>query len=159
MLKPLEQFICDKCKGVIEDPKLGYVEYLGELSEPIGKMIQIRSGFKIVHNSQEKSCYFYKRSVEQKTLPLSDFLNENKFSMIYSYLDEGAILSPERVSVQIKNIREFTDFARRLCIPYYEEARCYFDQAIADEFFDGANEFHVYSVQKMQQIVEEYSDK
>ncbi len=158
MLQPLQQFICDKCKKVIERPEFGYVEYLSQIEKRDGRMMQIRSGFKIVHNSKEKSCHFFERSIELCTLPLRDFfVNDSKFSLIFSFLDEGEILTPTGIAVEIKDVREYTDFVKRILIPYYEEARIYFDEAKIDGFFDGDNEYFVYSSSKMKEIVEKYT--
>jgi len=50
----------------------------------------------------------------------------------------------------------FTELFRRLHIPYYEEARIYFDEARSDGFFEGHNEFTIYSQPNLINIIEEY---
>lgn len=158
MLRPLQQFICDKCKEIIETPQLGYVEYLNHLIDVNGSIIQITSGFRIVHHDGKNNCYYYDRTINQQTLPLSDFVGENKLNMIFSYLDEGITISPERVGVQVKDIREFILFAKRLTVPYFEEARLYFDQAKSNGYFDGDDGPYVYSIEKLKSIVQEFSE-
>lgn len=156
MLKPLEQFICDKCKGVINSPENGYVEFLN-FTDNSDEFAKIRGGFRIVHHNGHNNCYCYERSVNQQTIPLTEFLGENKFNLIFSFLDEGAHFSPDRPNDKVHDLREFVDFCRRLTIPYYEEARLYFEMAKSDGFFDGENEVSLYSPIKMKEIVEAFS--
>lgn len=157
MLKPLEQFICDKCKMIIENPSEGYVEYLSVNTKSYEELSQTRSQFKIVHHNGRVNCSFHDRTIEKQTLPLSDFTGENRLNVIFSFLDEGYILSPEKSKVNVEDRREFINFARRLTVPYFEEARLYFDQAISEGYFDGENEFFLFSKNKLKMIVEEFS--
>jgi hypothetical protein len=159
MLKPLQQFICDKCHEIIDSPMNGYVEYLNHLENKNEKSIQIRSGFKIVHHGNDKTCRFFKRTVSQCTLPLSDFLDDNKkHSALFSFLDEGEVLTSENLSLKINNLREFTELAKRTTIPFYEEARIYFDQAKSDGYFDGADGYSSYTPTNLKEIIAKFSD-
>lgn len=156
MIKPLEQFICDKCKDVINSPKDGYVEFLSHKDET-GEFLQIRSGFKIVHHNGHNNCNYYERTIHQQTIPLQEFFGDNKFNLIFSFLDEGVYFSPAKPKDKVHDLREFVEFCRRLTIPYYEEARFFFDLAKSKGHFDGENEISLYSSDKMKEIVEEFS--
>lgn len=63
-----------------------------------------------------------------------------------------------RVGCLISDFKEFPDFFRRLTIPYYEEARLYFDQARSDKDIAGdENEILIYTEDFLKRIVERYS--
>jgi hypothetical protein len=57
----------------------------------------------------------------------------------------------------IRNANEYAVFIRRLFLPYYEEARLYFDEAQADGFISDANEVLVYKEEFLQEMVERYT--
>jgi hypothetical protein len=46
---------------------------------------------------------------------------------------------------------------RRLFVPYYEEARRYWDQAKADDYFDDPNEVWLYLPATSQAIIVRYA--
>lgn len=160
MLKPLEQFICDKCKEVIDNPNDGYVEFLSNQENQNDKKILTRSGFKIVHHGKEKRCQYFTSDKRKKTLPLRDFLDENKNqSILLSFLDEGEYVASEALEVRIKDLREFTELARRTSIPYYEEARIYFEQAKSNGDFYGVDGYTAYWVTRLKEIIEKFSNQ
>lgn len=47
---------------------------------------------------------------------------------------------------------------RRLHLPYYEEARRYFDEAQADGTLDGVNEIELYRERTLHDLVSTYGD-
>lgn len=157
MLKPLEQFICDECGEVIEDPKDGFVEWVYD-----GKAAY---GFRIVHvrsvspYKNVTGCFKYTDYKGRSDVPLSDYLR-TKHQKLYSLLDIGDILDPDGLfKIRIADFREYVDFARRITIPYYEEARLYLNQAIGDGFLDpGGNEVRLYMEDVLKSVVEEYSE-
>ena len=57
---------------------------------------------------------------------------------------------------RVEDIREFIEFARRLALPYYEEARLYWPKAEQDGFFDGANEIWIYLPITLEKLVRTY---
>lgn len=61
------------------------------------------------------------------------------------------------VSGRVKDIRNWAEVCRRLHVPYYEEARRYFDRAPADGDLDGVNEVTLYTVPVLKSLVEQYS--
>ena len=120
MLKLLEQWICDRCGQVIEEPNQGLVEWIDD------SKTHKASGFKMV--------------------------------MVLSFLDIGPYLEAEYQGPRIKDMREFVEFTRRLTLPYYEEARLYWNQAEQDGLFDGANEISLYLPRTLEQIVRDYGE-
>ena len=160
MLKPLEQFICDECGEIINSPKEGYVEQVEKLNED-GKWIA--RGFRIVHayyasprkKVNTEGCYRYGNESGRMDIGLDDFIQYAKQNM-FSFLDKGVIYDRNgTIGCQIENFREFTEFFKRLIIPYYEEARFYLNEAY-DDIYD-INELVLYSEKKLKEIVEKYS--
>ena len=166
MLKPLEQFICDRCGQVIEKPGDGWVEWLtvkeNEFRSYKGK------GFKIVHHSPKSplksgsrgaSCYHYDRYPNRSDNHLEYFLGENGMVLLLSNLDPGEAFTEEESLPLITDVREYIDFMRRLTIPYYEEARKYWADAKNDGYFDGANELWTYLPSNLKTLIETYGDE
>ncbi|WP_054749991.1 hypothetical protein [Ruminiclostridium josui] len=59
----------------------------------------------------------------------------------------------------VADIRKWIDFYRRLQLPYYEEARQYWEEAISDGYFDDANEIYIYLPEKLKRMIEHYENK
>ncbi len=157
-LKPLEQFICDKCGEIINKPEEGWIEWISEINNDDYKVY----GFKIVHHSlhsplKRGGCYHYTNHSGRSDSHLNHFL-ENCIIQLLSFLDQGPYLSPEYKGPRVKDMREFVKLTRRLTIPYYEEARLYFGEAESDGVFDGANPISFYLPDTLEYIVETYSD-
>ena len=159
MLKPLNEFICDRCGVIIERPEDGCVEWLNGIDER-GK--PFAKGFKIVHSSHASplkgmlGCYHHAMSGQGNDLPLDVFMKYTH-QQLFSFLSLGPILDPEGISrSQISDYNEFADFFRRLTIPYYEEARHYFVEASQDSEFLEKNEITVFSEDTLKSIIEQY---
>ena len=60
--------------------------------------------------------------------------------------------------MEVRDVREFMEFARRLTIPYYEQARLFWEQGINDGIFAGANEIKVYTSKFLRELIEEYKE-
>ena len=75
-------------------------------------------------------------------------------------MDMGKTLVPDAdyVGPRIDNFREYTDLLRRLFLPYYEEARNYWQIAENDGEFIESNEVTMYQEWKLKEIIEKYSD-
>lgn len=58
--------------------------------------------------------------------------------------------------MRVRDVREFVEFARRLTIPHYEEARKYWSSANSDGFFYGGNEIWIYLPQTLKSLIERY---
>lgn len=64
----------------------------------------------------------------------------------------------KNIGCQISDFSEFVDFFKRLTIPYYEEARQYFQEAMADgEIYGDENEIYLFSEEKLEKIVQKYN--
>lgn len=161
MLKPLEQFICDECGQVINSPKEGYVEWESGIDKN-GKMFA--RGFRIIHSSQAspmekingKGCFKYDESPYCSDIDL-DYFQKTVHQKLFSLLDLGFMHDKnQEVGCQISDFREFVDFFKRLTIPYYEEARQYFQEAIEDCEISDENEIYLFTEENLKRIVQRY---
>lgn len=143
-MKPLQQWLCDECGKLIESPMDGWLEWL---SDNKGS-----HSFRIVHHfpaspiRQKPGCYAYDQHPHQADNHLATFLGIDGLSYLLVILD-----------LHKANQSEMIEIIRRLHLPYYEEARCYIDEARADGSLDGANEVYPYIQEVMKGIVERYS--
>jgi len=155
LLKPLEQWICDRCHEVINSSKEGWVEWL---SEPTNYQF---SDFKIVHQSPysprkpESDCFHY-TSHPNRTDQKLELLLENRMEQLFSWLDKGKVFEPDYPGPQVGNMRDFVELARRITLPYYEEARLYFADAIEDGFIDEVDEITLYLQKNLQEVIRRY---
>jgi hypothetical protein len=164
MLKPLEQFICDKCNGIIENPSQGYVEWESKYSN--SKKLYEQWGFKIIHHyhyspfkkedGRGAGCYHYENSPNRSDLDLEHFMGKCQISELLSFLDVGPYHNKDYSGSSIIDLREYVEFFRRLTIPYYEEARFYWNQAINDGFFGDANEIWIYLPENLEHLIKKY---
>ena len=155
MLKPLEQWICDRCGEVIKKPKEGWVEWTTDSDT------HQASGFKIVHHSAYSprgrgGCYHYTDHPGRSDDHLDHVIEQTPMVYLLSFLDIGEHHDPDYRGPRVANMREFVEFARRLTIPYYEEARTYWSQAESDEMFVDANEIFIYLPSTLKAIVQNY---
>ena len=156
MLVPLQQWICDHCGEIIQRPEDGYAEWISDCENSS----KGAKGFKIVHHAPASprqphgDCYFY----EASSLALSDMIGPTGLVRLLAHLDVGPQHDPDaNRSPRIANFREYTEFFRRLHVPYYEEARQYWSKAKDDGFFDGASEVWIYMPRTLQKLVERYA--
>jgi len=71
----------------------------------------------------------------------------------------GPYLDPDGENVpRVSDLREFTELARRLFLPYYEEARLYWPLAVEDGYFLGVNEVSMYLPDTLKSLVSRYGD-
>lgn len=161
MLTPLKQFVCDECGKIIDSPKEGYVEWEYGTDEN-GKMFA--RGFRIVHaaytsplkDKNKEGCYKYGNSLYRSDIDLEYFL-KHAHQYMYSYLHLGFLHDPKNeIGCQIDNFPEFVDFFKRLTIPYYEEARLSFGQALADGIIADENEIYLFTEDVLKSIVDKY---
>ena len=153
-MEPLKQWVCDVCGRIIETPEDGYVVW-GKNHD--GLIDKIRILHKNNHvNGERIGCDLDRRF--SFSLPLESFLGDEGKVRFLSLIDPGPDFIQDYRN-HIADIRLFLEIFRRLQIPYYEEARLYWDMAQADGFFDGANEVLTYMPRTLQRIVEEYCDK
>ena len=159
MLKPLQQWMCDKCSGLIEKPADGWFEWLSG-HQPDGSNIGAHS-FKIVHNAMSSTrgragCFHHDDEYDRSDNDLDHWVGPAGMIALLSMLDVGPIIDRHQswAGPRVKNIREFTECFRRLMLPHYEEARLLFRAADADGFFDGANEILVYLPDTLKTIIQ-----
>lgn len=146
-LRPLIDFVCDTCGYAIDSTKDGYVEWIDNNN--------IVEQFRIAHNTTR--CLIHSGNYGRKDTNLSDFLGDDKFAYILSFLDVGAVLDPHfSCGFRVKDVRNYVEFVRRITIPYYEEARLYFGTAISNGEFQGDNELAIYNTMKLQGIIHRY---
>lgn len=146
-MEPLNQWICDTCGEVIERPEDGYVIWK---EDEEGKLDDIL----IIHRNglPNKSC---DDKSYRLSLDLESFIGANGLVRLLSIVDPGPYHCNE-YSNKVSNMRKFVDVIRRLHIPYYEEARLYWHEALADGFFNGANEVWMYLPRTLQELIERY---
>jgi hypothetical protein len=166
MLEPLKSWICDECGELVRDERDGFVEWLSGYSFPEGSTESDQEGphgFRIVHVTSASpraphggECYRYSASPQRNDLPLREFLGAHGLVVLLSKVDVGSFHDPDRRTRPAKDLREWATLVRRLHLPYYEEARLYFDRAESDGFWDGANEIYVYMPANLRGLIEHY---
>ena len=76
---------------------------------------------------------------------------------LLSFLDSGALLMEKYKGPRVKDMREFVEFIRRLTVPYYEEARLYFEHLSSDDDF--ILELSIYHEEELRKIIQKYGEK
>lgn len=162
MLIPLKQFICDTCGEIIEKPEDGYIEWR-QFRNKETNMYEVKN-FHIVHHISalpNKNLSMGCQHLDFDNLhdmPLNSFIDENyKMANLLRFIDMGDIIIPDYKQTHVLDVRNFVETFRRLTIPYYEEARLYWNEAKDDGCFDGASEVVIYSVNLLKGIVDKYS--
>lgn len=163
MLIPLKQFICDTCGEIIQKPEDGWVEWISVYNESTKKFNT--HSYRIVHHqsaspkkeSSYYGCYQHDKAKGRCDNHLHHFINdEYQMANILSFLDVGPYHCNTFSGTGINDIREYVEFVRRLTIPYYEEARIYWQEALEDGYFEDANEIWIYGTKTLKQLIEKY---
>ena len=142
MLLPLVQFVCDSCGGTIE-PGHGRLEWL--------EHDHVARSLRIVHHGE--SCQVPPRHQDRRELPLDDFVGPEKLASLYGHVS----VAPDREGTATpENMEEFTEILRRLTMPYYEEARLYWNKARNDGFFASASDAQIFSAASCKALVQGY---
>jgi|SRR3981081_2805596 hypothetical protein len=159
MLKPLEQFICDRCGGVIEKTEDGWIEWI---EDPAPRSAH---DFKIVHHKTKSpiktkdGCYHHSDAHARCDEHLDKFLGKDIVFNLIFWIDNGPHIVSDYPGPIAKDLREWSELAKRLLLPYYEEARFHLDAAIYDGVADDPGNPHaLYSVTSLKRIAEKYSD-
>jgi len=143
-LIPLQQWYCDSCDGIIEKPEDGWFEWHSAKDYTI-------SNLRIVHH--RRSCMYDEAALEEQGIMVAD----HHLSVV---IGSGGLaswlfriqLSETGKGHKIKNLVELVEILRRLHVPYWEEARLYWDRAYRDGFHDGCD----FGEANLQSIIEEY---
>ena len=159
-LRPLEQWICDHCRELIEEPEHGWLEW----QVPTNEDRFLNKGFRIVHHAAHSprrprgDCYQGEpRDALRADGHLTDFLGHRGLVRLLSMIDPGPHLRAHRRDyVAVESTHEFMQIVRRLHYPYFEEARLYWNAALRDGFFDGANEVWPYLPETLKVIIGRY---
>lgn len=147
MLKPLKQWICDRCGQVIETPDDGYVIWKIDKNS-------MEFDFKIIHRG--------KCDTDNLKFPnsraLVDFLGVDGMTYLLSYLSVGPVTLNlgAKPSIRVKNFDEFIDFIRRAQTPHYEEARKKFNNRELLDEFSGTGEVSPFEQISLKKILKEY---
>jgi len=148
-MEPLKQWVCDVCGKIIESPKKAYVVWkcVGDDKNHFE--------YRIIHQGRRDGCDI--DSSYKLSLSIVDFLGDKGVVNLLSLIDVGPF-HREEYKLQIKNIRDFLEFFRRVQLPYYEEARLYWDNAYNDGFFNGANELWIYLPSTLEELIKKYKN-
>lgn len=158
-LVPLEQWICDSCKGIIKNKDDGYVQFILDTADE-----NLYSDFKIIHaynasphgNKSKRGCHIGNIDFIHD-LPLGYFDGPDGIARLLSFIDVGPHKEKVFSGPKVTNLRIWVEFFRRLYIPYYEEARLYWRQAFADGMFIDTSEDSPYTEIFLKNIIEKYS--
>lgn len=152
MLEPLQKWYCDCCGEIIESPRDGYVQFRRS-----GDNGLIYDDFVIVHHRtaspRRNGCYLYDSDCD-----LESFLGDRGKVNLLSLLDPGEYHMPNFM-LMTSNIRKWNDFFMRLQLPYYEEARRYWDRAMSDGYFGDSNEIYIYLPQNLRRMIQHYENQ
>jgi hypothetical protein len=141
-LKPLAQWRCDVCGQLIASASQGMLQWYHE--DTSGRSVE--RGFRIVHNAGASprrpagNCYYDFAERHFADSHLEEFLGPAGLVNLLAFIDVGPLHNPTYSGPGVADLRELTEIARRLFVPYYEEARCYWRRAKEDGFFEDANE-------------------
>lgn len=83
---------------------------------------------------------------------------DNRMPFLLHFLDLGDFHQPDFKGPRVADVREWVEFTRRLTIPYYEEARLYWNKAIDAGYFDGANEIKIYTEDFLKGLIDEFGN-
>ncbi len=135
------QWVCDVCKKPIQKPEDGYVVWNDDGQGP--KDILVIHQGDCDDDSRENSA------------PLTDFLGANGIARLTAMMSNGPLIADGPRT--IADLEGFTDFFRRMQLPYYEEARRNFKNSDVRADFHGANEIAPYLPHNLKTI-SEYPD-
>jgi hypothetical protein len=145
-LLPLSQWKCDACGQIIERPEMGWVEWLAGPTRGTKA-----HAFRIVHNSSR--CQ-YPSMARVHDIHLIHLLGPDGLATLLEVLSPGGHTGNREEGVA--SLDEWGELVRRLHIPHYEEARQYWADAEADNFFSRSPEHARYSQTTILDILAQY---
>lgn len=157
MLIPLQQFVCDTCKQVIEKPEDGWLEWIHDSDKGEVHSFRITHHHSVSPLGGQEGCYQHGDTKGRSDDHLHNVMRHSILELLM-HLDPGSYHDPDNKRARISDIRNYADTFRRLTIPYYEEARVYWDKAIANGVFDSQNEISIYMEDMLKRVIERYSE-
>ena len=142
-LIPLKQWFCDTCGELISKPEDACLEWY------LDRNTSAETGFRIVH-AHQPACRYDERQLERDKKSLLDL----PFNTVIWPDGLGALLYVMEHTT-FASVKDFIDIVRRLQVPYYEEARHYWQQAEKDGLFDGSE----YTMKALLSIINRYGEK
>ena len=132
---------CDACGDDITDPSQAWVLFRRDAD---GKDFD----FHIVHhNDYGKRC---DPPAMPASIQLSELLGPAGLSELLSFLSPGPINGGSRVTVADMN--EFVDLVRRIQVPWYEQARKFWNAPQTREWFDAGDTYAPYLPENLERI-------
>ncbi|MFH0915650.1 MAG: hypothetical protein V1912_04295 [bacterium] len=158
-MKPLQEWICDTCGELIKRPEEGWVEWLEGIDDRVGD-------FRICHAvpfcplAQDEItgpfCQQHVGRLGMHEMPLEDFADQGGLLEMLSFVDVDVGLDKEYQGYRARDLHEWAETCRRLLLPYYEEARIYWDDARNDGFFSGLTEISMYTPETLARLIGKY---
>ena len=152
-LRPLTQWICDDCRLPILRPKDGWIEYTHVMVDGVKRYV----GFRIVHHllaspqSDHSGCY---GDDDIYTMHLHHVMEHGvAFAMSILGVPEPDGLGGRGGSP--KSLAEWASFARRLWLPFYEQARRHLRDAVRDEILS-EDKYYMYIAENLESVVDKY---
>lgn len=159
-LAPLTQWYCDSCGEVVQKPEHGYVVWSksktseGYFLDHSHKIIHIKP-----HSPRNpRGTCDDDRERYPASLPLLEWIGAKGIIRILSVIDPGIYHQENYRGPRIRDMREWAEFLRRLHLPYYEEARRYWDRAMA-EYFDDVNEVRMFMPDYLKDMIEHFEER
>jgi hypothetical protein len=158
-VEALKQWICDACGELIARPQDGSIEWL-DSSEKRAR------AFRIVHCAAASprkagpggNCHFHRNASDRVDVDLSKFLGASGLAQLLAFLDIGQVFDPKCDRLpKIGEMRSFVEIFWRLQLPSYEEARLYYEEAMDNGRFDGADQLAPYLQNTMRDIIEDFA--
>jgi len=138
-VEPLTQWKCSRCGGMVSVDQ-GYVTWDDDTQGP--------RNFNIVHQDRCDS------GVQHSSAALGDFLGPDGLAYLTSMLSYGPALQGQG-SPTAPNLEQFTDFLRRVQLPFYEEARQRYQEQDVQDDLQGTNQVAPYLQRYMRRLAGE----
>ena len=159
-LEPSREWVCDSCYRVIKSAEDGAVEWLKDKDKDAGHYKA--HGFKIIHNEISSpghpcnTCSIYRSLPGKCEAALKEFVGTDGLVTLFHFLDPNPDL--EYRGPAVREVRELLEFARRVQLPRYEEARLYWPKAEADGLLEDTA-WTAYRPDYLEIIIEKYRPK
>ena len=112
--QPPTQWICDRCRQVIESPEQGMVEWLQEVDESVPSVRAY--GLRIIHHDQyspsapHNTCRLHRG--EFCDMPLHDLVGPKGLQLLLEFLDPQP--AAKYRGPQVRDLREWVNLVKRI---------------------------------------------